>query len=208
MKHFSGFPSGRVRFVRLPGPFFTDVMPIVEDLAELKVVLYALWHLDQQDSTFRYLSYQDFAYDQVFLKSLDEDPQIALSCLEVALIKACDQQILLASSKIIEEETLFFLNSARGRAALKAYQAGDWSPGEEIRPELDLEVERPNIFRLYEENIGALTPLIADTLREAEQTYPADWIEDAVRTAVRNNVRRWNYIEAILRSWKEEGRHE
>ena len=62
-----------------------------------------------------------------------------------------------------------------------------------------LDVERPNIFRLYEENIGPLTPLIAEMLRDAEKTYPADWIEEAFKIAVENNVRRWRYIEAILR---------
>ncbi len=69
-----------------------------------------------------------------------------------------------------------------------------------------LDLERPNIFRLYEENIGPLTPLIADTLREAEQTYPTDWIEEAIRKAVLNNARHWRYVEAILRNWKEKGR--
>jgi DnaD/phage-associated family protein len=67
-------------------------------------------------------------------------------------------------------------------------------------------VDGPNIYRLYEENIGPLTPLVADMLREAEQTYQSDWIEEAIRIAVQNNVRRWKYVEAILRSWKEEGR--
>jgi DNA replication protein DnaD len=43
-------------------------------------------------------------------------------------------------------------------------------------------------------------------LKEAEQTYPTDWIEDAMRIAVENNVRRWRYVQAILRSWQEEGR--
>jgi DnaD/phage-associated family protein len=66
----------------------------------------------------------------------------------------------------------------------------------------------PNIFQLYEENIGPLTPMLADTLREAETAYPAAWIEEAMRIAVENNVRRWRYVEAILNSWKEEGRDE
>ncbi len=69
-------------------------------------------------------------------------------------------------------------------------------------------VERPNIFALYEQNIGPLTPILADGLRDAEQQYPEDWIRDAFRIAVNNNARSWNYIDAILRSWKEKGRDE
>jgi len=59
---------------------------------------------------------------------------------------------------------------------------------------------------LYEQNIGALTPLIADELRDAEQTYPAKWIEEAIKIAVENNTRRWRYVSAILERWRLEGK--
>ena len=68
--------------------------------------------------------------------------------------------------------------------------------------------EAPNIFRLYEENIGPLTPMIADALREAEQEYPIQWLEDALRIAVENNARNWRYVEAILERWQDKGRDE
>jgi len=71
-----------------------------------------------------------------------------------------------------------------------------------------LEMERPNIFDLYEKNIGPLTPMISQTLQEAEKLYPEEWIEEAIRTAVLKNARNWRYVEAILRSWKEKGRDE
>jgi DnaD/phage-associated family protein len=67
-------------------------------------------------------------------------------------------------------------------------------------------VDRPNIFALYEQNIGPLTPMLADLLRDAEATYPADWIADAMKIAVENNKRNWRYVEAILKSWATEGR--
>ena len=65
--------------------------------------------------------------------------------------------------------------------------------------------ERPNIFQLYEENVGMLTPLVADELRAAEEEYPAGWVEAAIREAAAGNVRSWRYIEAILERWKREG---
>ena len=65
---------------------------------------------------------------------------------------------------------------------------------------------RPNIFQLYEDNIGLLSPILADELRDAETTYPADWIEDAFRVAVAQNVRKWRYIQAILERWATEGK--
>jgi len=60
------------------------------------------------------------------------------------------------------------------------------------------EVERPNIFALYEQNIGLLTPMLADELRDAEATYPAMWIKDAFRQAVQQNARSWAYVRKIL----------
>jgi DnaD/phage-associated family protein len=64
------------------------------------------------------------------------------------------------------------------------------------------------VFKLYEENIGPLTPLIADALKDAEETYTAGWVADAIEMAVKNNKRNWKYCEAILKRWKEEGRAE
>jgi DnaD/phage-associated family protein len=104
-------------------------------------------------------------------------------------------------------QILYFINSPRGRAAINAIENGEWRPtGDSQRP-VEV-VAQPNIYRLYEENIGPLTPLIADALREAEATYPLQWIEDAIRISVENNVRNWRYTAAILERWQIEGRDE
>jgi DnaD/phage-associated family protein len=66
--------------------------------------------------------------------------------------------------------------------------------------------ERPNVFTVYEHEIGALTPLVRDELLDIEKTYPEGWFEDAVKEAVTSNARNLKYIEAILRRWKVEGR--
>ncbi|MFH1485126.1 MAG: DnaD domain protein, partial [Chloroflexota bacterium] len=65
---------------------------------------------------------------------------------------------------------------------------------------------RPNIFELYERNIGLLTPIITDELREAERLYPRAWIEEAFREAVELNKRNWRYIARILERWATEGK--
>ena len=103
---------------------------------------------------------------------------------------------------------IYFFNSPRGRAAVQSVADGSWRPSDGSGPSPTLSLEQPNIFQLYEQNIGPLTPLIADTLRDAEKLYPESWIHQAVEIAVQNNVRKWNYIEAILRSWQDGGRDE
>ena len=102
------------------------------------------------------------------------------------------------------------LNPGRERTGIEEQNDGAISasvptPSREYETALVL-VERPNIFVLYEQNIGLLSPLIADELRDAADRYPADWIESAFREAVQHNKRKWSYIRAILRRWEAEGR--
>jgi len=210
MSPFTGFPSGKVKLTRIPAQFFTELLPEIDSLAEIKVTLYALWALDRQEGTIRYLSWKDFTGDRELLKGLGQDEKTGLAALEEGLDAAVRRGSLLRFDPPTGQagERLFFTNSPRGRAALQALQKGEWSPGEEPHPAVTLELDRPNIYRLYEENIGPLTPMVADMLREAEQTYPVDWIEHAMRLAVQNNKRHWRYVEAILRRWKEGGRDE
>ena len=56
---------------------------------------------------------------------------------------------------------------------------------------------------LYEQNIGAITPLLADIIRNATIDYPQEsWYQPAFEIAIKNNVRKWEYIDAILDGWK------
>jgi DnaD/phage-associated family protein len=56
----------------------------------------------------------------------------------------------------------------------------------------------PNIYELYAENVGELTPYVADVLRDFEEEFPVEDIEYAVREAVQLNKRSLRYIGAIL----------
>jgi DnaD/phage-associated family protein len=198
MKTVSGFPSGRVHIVDVPRPVFTDLIPIIDDLAELKLTLHVLWRLSQQRGKVRCLRFDDLASDQVLLSGLGEHPAEALRS---ALARAVARGTLLRAEapKGRPAEDLYFANTPKGRAAVESIARGAW-------PEEIDTAGRPNIFTLYEQNIGMLTPLIAEQLREAEQTYPATWIEDAFREAVSLNKRSWKYIHAILERWRSEGK--
>lgn len=201
---FNGFPPGKVRLTPIPAQFFAELLPEIDHLGELKVSLYAFWFLDRLEGEFRYLTAQDLREDKIFMSGLGPGDDAARAALDDALERAVIRGTLIKVQPE-EGEALYFLNSPRGRAAVEALKAGAWSPGEITRPEIRLDAERPNIFRLYEQNIGPLTPMIAETLREAENTYPMDWIESAIRAAVEANVRKWRYVEAILKSRLERG---
>jgi len=205
MKTFSGFPSGKVRVVGLPRSVFTELIPLIDDLAELKLTLHVLWRLRQQRGTMRYLRLDDLVSDDVLLSSLAETSggEGPTRVLRSALGRAVERGTLLRVEPPEEAGTgaLYFANTPKGRAAVEAISRG-------ARPD-EIEVgERPNIFTLYEQNIGMLTPLITEELREAEETYPTSWIEEAFREAVSLNKRSWRYIHAILERWSTEGKDE
>lgn len=206
---FNGFPAGKMHLIRIPAAFFTDLLPQIDQIGEMKVVLYAFWFLENQEGNASFLRFDDFAADQRLMQGLSENPQAAKEELAHALERACQRGFFLKAQPpgSPPAESIFLLNSGRGRALAEALRRGDWTPEVEKRIPAALELERPNIFRLYEQNIGPLTPMIAETLREAEQTYPMSWIEEAMRSAVENNVRRWRYVEAILQSRQERSAH-
>jgi DnaD/phage-associated family protein len=141
------------------------------------------------------------------VKDLGLSAEEITSGLEKAVKRGTLLKVQRARVEPARNETVvyFLLNSPKGRAGAAAIENGQWNPKTGISAP---PVERPNVFRLYEENIGPLTPLIADALRDAENNYPAEWIGESIELAVKNNKRSWKYCEAILKRWKEEGRAE
>jgi DNA replication protein len=209
-KGFSGFPEGKAKSTPIPNLFFSELLPAIDHLGEFKISMYAFWALAQREGRFRYLSREQIAGDELFMESLEQQNLSADEALDDALERAVARGTLLRVTleHAQSPRTFYFLNSAKGRAAVKAMEDGAWMPSGDPDAPLDLSIERPNIFNLYEKNIGPLTPMVAEMLRDAEQTYPPSWIEDALRIAVENNVRKWRYVEAILEDWQTQGRHE
>jgi len=209
MKRFSGFSrEDGAHVTSIPSEFFVNLLPIIDNLYELKVTLYAIWFLEQLEGRIKFIHYQNFVSDDTFLAGMGKLREEALENLNYGLQLAEDRQTFLKVSDENQtlEGSIYFINTPRGRAAHKGLMAGSWQI--EDQPVPARQTVRPNIFKLYEANIGPLTPMIAETLQEAEETYPMIWIEQAIKIAVENNVRRWRYVEAILASWKERGRDE
>lgn len=192
MSDFKGFTDSET-FTQLPDAFFRQLLKEIKDIDELKITLHTLWRIEHIEGPFRALCETDF-----------DTKETGLSADEVAsgLEKAVKRGSLLKS--VHEADVFYFLNTPRGRAAAEAFAKGQWRESGKIMSAPPM--ERPNIFKLYEENIGPLTPLIADALKDAEDTYSDEWVADTIELAVKNNKRNWKYMEAILKRWKEEGR--
>lgn len=206
--NFQGFGQAEERAVSIPESLFRALLAEIDSLAELKLTVYLFWRLGQAEGDFAYVTRQALQADAVFMSGLAQDPQEADLALSSALEAAVRRQTVLRAISPEKEGPLevYFLNTGRGRAAVQAIARGSWRASKASAA--GLPAERPNIFRLYEQNIGPLTPLIAETLQDAEIEYSPEWIEEAVRIAVQKNARNWRYVAAILRSWKEKGRDE
>ena len=206
---FAGFPQ-KVRFTPVPNPVFGPLLEQIDDASELKCLLRVIWLLQQQRGYPRFVTHDQILEDQVLARSLALDDGDAGSEIERALKKAVRRGTLATGTAGVgtRRRRLYTLNTPADRKAL-AEEAGKGLSVEveETGPPAE-PVERPNIFALYEDNVGMLSPMIADELREAEQNYPASWIEDAFREAVANNKRSWRYIAAILDRWEREGKND
>lgn len=207
MRTFPGFPAGKVAYTPLPNLFFSELLPLIDDLAELKVTLHVFWCLYHMRGYPRCVSQAQLAADTTLLRSLKDLDRSAEEALAEGLERAVARGTLI---KVVAEggsDAWYFANTAQGRRAVERLQRGEIRLRNGGGPvEVPVDLERPNIFVLYERNIGMLTPFIADQLRDAEETYPAEWIEDAFRIAVEQNVRKWAYVRRILERWATEGR--
>lgn len=201
---FKGFPA-QTRLVRIPESFFQEILPFIEDIHELKVTLYTLWYLEKLEQPVKFIKKSDLLRDKVFTQTLGSDAEVHLMR---GLDKATARGTLLQAEVSFsdKQETIYLANTPRGRAIVNAIQSGIFTSDQLNSTSVQMDILRPNIFELYEQNIGAITPMMAEILKDAETTYPMGWIEEAIELAVQNNSRRWRYIEAILRKWKENGR--
>jgi len=184
--------------VALPRSFFVQVMPQVEDAAELKAIIYVLYLLGSREGRGGLVTYGELLAQAA---SMLEMEGIALRrCLRLAVKHGA---VLRSTIRVGGKwEEAYFANTESGREAVERAGRGALSSEEERG-----EGGQPgNIYVLYEQNIGIITPMIAEELKEAEKRYPRGWIEEAFREAVVLNKRSWRYIARILERWATEGK--
>ena len=209
---FKGFPAGEVRYTSLPDQFFSELLPAMGDLAELKVTLHVFWLMHRQKGYPRYVSGSQLRGDATLLKGLRKAGEADLSALERGLEQAVARGTLFRlttwrghGSEATTDEW-YFLNDAEGRRAYREVKEGRLQLDVHVVPPPPPPAGRPTVYDLYERHIGLLSPMIAEELSEAAETCPAQWIEEAFEIAVERGVRRWRYVRAILDRWMREGK--
>jgi DNA replication protein len=184
------------QFVPVPGTYVSQLMRQVDDLAELKVALLVFYLLSRSRDYPAYVGEPDVLLRGAALLGMGEE-----DC-RAGLDGAVQRGVFLRTELVVEgaKTAVLFANIESDLEAIDRLKTR--SQGAErgdAKPVL-------NIFELYEQNFGMITPIVADELKDAQRTYPAEWIEEAFREAVRNRKLNWKYVSRILERWTAEGK--
>jgi DnaD/phage-associated family protein len=205
--------SERDQPIPVPRSFFERHLARIRDIAALKVLLTIYERAATLDETEQYVAEDELFSDRRLLDGLrwtattrppvgEVRRGIDLLVAHDAIVRICVEENDQSSFWLMPKEAE---NVARLNTIINGGAPFPFRSSPAVR-EPRVAIERPNVFRLYEQNIGMLTPLIADQLIEAIELYPERWIEDAIGEAVSLNRRNWRYIQRILQRWETEGR--
>lgn len=212
-RRFNGFLVQTDPAVGIPRAFFTDVLPQLTDLSEVQATLAA----------FRLAAEAGGIESPVSETALRSDRSLRSALRAAGSPREPDERIMTGLDLATGRGTLlrfvaergatsdvwYYVNTPVNQGLVAAMARGAVAPPKALWREgqpPEVVPERPNVFRLYEQNVGPLTPMIADHLVRALETWPVEWIEDAVGEAVAYNKRSWRYIQRILEGWQTQGR--
>lgn len=226
---FAGFPKPKRNYSQLPHAL-VDMLPEITSLSELKVVLYTLrhtWGFSEYGKPKR-LTIDEFMNGRKRTNGSRYDRGTGLSNNSVinglrdaeehgfVVIDVDDHdkgrikkyyRLKIDDSKTWGSEPQDLKSDMQN---VHSYSAKDAHRTEKDTLENNQPPEeqpRARIFRLYEELCGqTIGSFVYDELKDAQQSYPAEWIEDAFKEAMLNNAKSWKYVRTILERWSREGR--
>jgi DNA replication protein len=196
--------------IALPVSFFIETLPAIDDLAELRVTLHLYYRVAGGEAL---IAEADLLADPALRRGLlplgsARDPAEPIRRgLEAALSRGT-----VLAVDAVEPATCpwrwYTLNTPASQELLH-----DLATGRADQVEIGaawgavpVVPADPNVFRLYERHVATLTPLVAQQLAEAAETYPPAWIADAFDEAVARDRRSWGFIRRLLERWASEGR--
>ena len=196
--NFKGFKKN-VQSIPVPAPVFDSILEAITNISELKLMLRIIWLLQIYNRKPPLITEAEIISDKVLSKTIGPP-----NTIQELLITLESYGIISSSVKKNDQVKIIFLNSEKIKnhieksdIILQGIQPDPWNETTDI----------PNIYSVYEQNIGIITPHIAELIKESENLYPIDWIEDAIKQASVQNKRNWAYVSSILNRWKTEGKN-
>jgi len=199
---FEGFVAGGAA-TTLPSQFFVDLLPAIDDPAELRATLYALYAIARKRGPLRAVRASEVAAEPPLARAFSAygGPEAVRAALDAAAARGT-----LVACPLADGDALYFMNNHAGRRALMRVRAGAL-PAPPLAPRPAASAARPpRAAEVYEQEIGVLTPSVAEALAAGAERWPEEWLIDAIRLAALRNARSWRYAEAILERWEAEGR--
>lgn len=209
---FVGFPAGHLVKVRIPARLLTDLLSRIDSLAETRLTLYCYQQIGRLSGRDAWLRASELRLDPILLEmmsglsDLHTPREILDDALEKALVRNSLLGLVLPGTNGEPDDTALFLNTEEGRRLSESMQtvAGSASRGGGNPPVAELSESEP--FRLYHQNFGLLTPVLADQLRNLIEDFPLPWVCEAMKIAVGRDIKALAYVKAILNRWEREAR--
>ena len=201
------FKTGQ-KIIPVPAQLFTEILPGLHDQSQLRATLYAWYAIASRGGGQRYVYLSQLLTDPVLLSwfiHLD-----GKNGIRRGLEQSCKDGIFLelqidGHNKILTPNDE---SGARLMTDLKADLAAQDNNSGTSSTHADYEKSvLSDVIKKYENEIGLLTPAIAEMIAIAEQKYPTAWILEALDIAAQSNARSWKYVSAILARWKDEGKN-
>jgi len=198
------YPTITKAGVYIPESFFTQIVPVLQDIIELKVILFVFHCLNKKSTNPSFVTYNEL------LSSLPTFLSITKEDFSKALNSAVNDGVFLHSIIGLpdKQQNIYCDNIETNKEITEKIKRGELQLKDitDITKEEHTPHQSSNIFALYEQNIGMITPILSEELKAATELYPEQWIEEAFKEAVLLNKRSWRYIARILERWAREGK--
>ncbi len=197
----AGFPlSDDYAVTRVPNVALGRMLANVDDSRIIKLVLRAIWLIERQRGYPRYITEEHLRRDRV-LSVVLPDERVFTDCLKSVFDLGVLVEVPTHGTNWIMLNTESALRAVANGLVDEREDSSDsdgWDePASSHQP--------ANAFRAYEENIGALSPMIRESILAALEDFTDEDISRAVRIAVENETRSWAFINGVLRRWLREG---
>ena len=201
------FKTGQ-KMIPFPVQLFTEILPRLHNESQLRATLYTWYAIMSKGSGQRYFYLSQLLTDPVLLSWFTHLG--GKNGIQRGLDQSCREGIFL-QLQIGEDDKILAPNDESGARLItdmKSESVAHHNQSRDSSPETNYErTVVSNVVEKYENEIGMLTPVIADMIAIAEQMYPTTWILEALDIAAQSNARSWKYVAAILARWKNEGKN-
>ena len=185
----------------MPNAVLGRVLSQVEDHDTFRLILRAIWLLERQRGYPRHISADDLRRDRALSAVTSDETRF-----KDALSSAIASRVLCEVSIAGNSRLMLSTESAQRASVLSISDSQNHEDTADGWDEPAASTLPTDAFRAYEENIGALSPMIRENILSALEDFTDEDIAHAVRIAVENESRSWSFVAGVLQALVERWR--